>query len=298
MNTEDVKTLIESEESVLLLDVLPSEVHKARCLPGAVNACVYEMSFLETVEGLAPSKDTRIVVFGAGEGSLDSKVARDKLLASGYTRVDDYSGGVSAWEEAGNLLGGDRVLPSAPQMDGRYVVDVEQSLIRWTGRNLFNHHDGTVRLASGEVRFRSDKLEAAVFEVDMESIACEDITDLGANAMLIRHLRDADFFEVDRFPTARFVAEELVAVDGVAEGIPNYWVKGSFTLRGVTRPLEFPLVIAADDAGRLTGQAQIELDRTEFGSIYGSGKFFRFLGMHVVNDHVQLHLKIHAERAK
>ena len=89
-----------------------------------------------------------------------------------------------------------------------------------------------------------------------------------------------------------------MAADGVAEGIPNYWVKGSFTLRGVTRPLEFPLVIAADDAGRLTGQAQIELDRTEFGSIYGSGKFFRFLGMHVVNDHVQLHLKIHAERAK
>ena len=29
---------------------------------------------------------------------------------------------------------------------------------------------------------------------------------------------------------------------------------------------------------------------------YGSGKLFRFLGKHVVNDHIHLHVKIHAER--
>lgn len=296
MNTEEVRTLIEFEEPILLLNVLPPEVHKAKRLPGAANACVYEMSFLETVEGMAPSKDAWIVVFGAGGGSQDSKVAREKLLAAGYTRVDDFSGGVSDWEEAGYLLGGDGILPGAPVLNGRFLVDHEESVIRWTGRSLFNHHSGTVRLGSGEIRFRDGVLESGEFEVDMESIACEDLTETGANAMLIRHLRDADFFEVDRFLTARFVAEELVALDGVAEGVPNHRLAGDFTLRGVTVPLAFPLVLAADDAGRLTGQAQIELDRTEFGSIYGSGKFFRFLGMHVVNDQVQLHLKIHADR--
>ncbi len=33
-----------------------------------------------------------------------------------------------------------------------------------------------------------------------------------------------------------------------------------------------------------------------YGSHYGSGKLFRFLGQHVVNDHIHLHVKIHAER--
>jgi hypothetical protein len=37
-------------------------------------------------------------------------------------------------------------------------------------------------------------------------------------------------------------------------------------------------------------------DRTAHGSHYGSGKLFRFLGKHLVNDHVHLHVKIHAER--
>jgi hypothetical protein len=62
----------------------------------------------------------------------------------------------------------------------------------------------------------------------------------------------------------------------------------------VTRDLSFPAVIAAADAEHVTAQAHIQLDRTLFGSRYGSGKFFAFLGKHVVNDLIQLHLKIHA----
>ena len=36
----------------------------------------------------------------------------------------------------------------------------------------------------------------------------------------------------------------------------------------------------------------IDLDRTQWGSIYGSGKFFARLGQHVVNDLIHLHLKV------
>ena len=41
---------------------------------------------------------------------------------------------------------------------------------------------------------------------------------------------------------------------------------------------------------------QFELDRTAYGSHYGSGKLFRFLGKHLVNDLIHLHVKIHAEK--
>jgi hypothetical protein len=36
----------------------------------------------------------------------------------------------------------------------------------------------------------------------------------------------------------------------------------------------------------------VDFDRTQWGSIYGSGKFFSRLGQHVVNDVIHLHLKI------
>ena len=286
---------IKSGQAPLLLNVLPEDVHAARRIPGSCNACTYEMVFLEKVAELAPAKDTPIVVYGAGEGSLDSKVALEKLRAAGYTIVLDYPDGLAGWEAAGFPLEGDGHLPAPPTLEGTYAVNSAESLIRWTGRNLFNHHNGFVRLAGGEIKLVAGVMESARFVVDMNSIVCEDLTDTQWNAMLIRHLQTADFFEVGRFPTAEFVAERAEAIAASSEGTPNYVLKGSCTLRGVTRPLEMRVVIASADGKRLTGQAQFEVDRTEFGSIYGSGRFFRYLGQHVVNDHMHLHVKVHAD---
>ena len=39
----------------------------------------------------------------------------------------------------------------------------------------------------------------------------------------------------------------------------------------------------------------MELDRTAYGRTYGSGKLSRFLGPHLLNDYIHLHVKIHAE---
>lgn len=58
------------------------------------------------------------------------------------------------------------------------------------------------------------------------------------------------------------------------------------------------LIATTEDGQRLTGQGQFELDRTDYGSHYGSGKLFRFLGKHLVNDLIHLHVKIHAEKPR
>jgi polyisoprenoid-binding protein YceI len=101
---------------------------------------------------------------------------------------------------------------------------------------------------------------------------------------------------VEHHPTAQFTASAVEKIAACTDGTPNFLLRGTFTLRGVSRPLAFPVLIASEDGHRLTGQGQFELDRTEFGSHYGSGKLFRFLGKHIVNDNIHLHVKIHAER--
>ena len=296
MNANKLDGRIKSGKSHLLLNVLPEDVYAACRLPGSFNACVYEMAFLEKVAEIAPGKDFPIIVYGAGESSLDSKVAMEKLIAAGYSDVVDFPDGLAGWVSAGFPVEGNGHLPEPPGLDGRFTVDTGESVIRWTGRNLFNHHSGTVRLAAGDIEISAGVLRSARFVIDMDSIACEDLTDQGWNSMLIRHLKDADFFDTARFPTAEFVAIKSRAVSGGTEGTPNHLLRGDLTVRGITRSWEFPAVVASADGERLTGQAQVEIDRTAFGSIYGSGRFFRFLGKHVVNDHIQLHLKIHADR--
>lgn len=297
MTTSDLHSLIQSA-TPLLLHVLPPEVFRAKYITGSHNACVYEMTFLDQVRAVAPDQQAFIIVYGAGGGSLDASTAATKLSAAGYTNVQVFEEGIAGWESSGLPIDGTRILPQEPLLNGTFVVNTDESLIRWTGRNLFNQHHGTVRLADGQILLTDGDLTAACFSFDMKSIACEDLADAAMNGMLIRHLLDADFFDVSQYPTAGFTALSVTPIPSCAEGTPNYLLKGHITLRGITRPLEVPMVVAGSDGKRLTGQAQFELDRTAFGSLYGSGRFFRFLGKHLVSDHVHLHVIIHADLQK
>ncbi len=298
-----MKTITAAELKALaghaaLIHVLPEEHFAQQHLPGAVNACVYEMVFLSKVTELVPDRSAAIIVYGAGAPSLDSSTAAEKLQTAGYTNVRDFRGGLTEWQQNGLAVEGTGLMGDSINPDGIFEVDVETSVVRWTGRNLFNHHQGTVELAGGRIVVQNGVLQAASFTLDMNRIVCEDLVDTAYKALLIRHLRDDDFFAVDRFPTAEFVCERAEPLPACTPGTPNYTLHGTMTLRGVTKLLSFPAVIAAADADLLTGQAQFEIDRTQFGSHYGSGRLFAFLGKHVVNDHVHLHVKLHAKRAE
>lgn len=295
MTAHDLQTLLSSTEAPLLVQVLPEEVFAARRIPGSRQACVYEMAFLDQIATITADKAQAIIVYGAGGGSMDAQVAAGKLSAAGYGHVTAFAGGLDAWVEAGLPVESDCDLPAAPALSGSYRVDTAESLIRWTGRNLFNHHNGIVRLAEGEITLRDNALVAARISIAMESIACEDIPDSAMNQMLIAHLHSDDFFDVAHHPVAEFTTQSITPLQSCTDGTPNYLLRGHFTLRGITREIEFPILVATADGSRLTAQGVLDLDRTEFGSVYGSGRFFRFLGKHIVNDHIHLHIKLHAD---
>lgn len=126
----------------------------------------------------------------------------------------------------------------------------------------------------------------------MDSLSCADLTDSGWNAALIHHLRTTDFFDIEHYPTADTQILNATPRIGSTAGLPNYDITCSLTLRDISKTLIFPAVIAIADENNITAQAQIDFDRTDFGSHYGSGKLFAFLGKHIVNDIVHLHLKI------
>jgi polyisoprenoid-binding protein YceI len=295
MTTSELQTLLASANAPLLVQVLPEEVFAAKRIPGSKQACVYEVTFLDQIATLTTDKARAIIVYGAGSGSLDAKVAAEKLTAAGFTNVTAFEGGLDAWSAAGLPLEGEGALPAAPLFSGTFRADTEQSLIRWTGRNLFNHHSGTVRLAEGEITLRDNALVAARFRIAMDSIACEDISDSAINQMLIAHLHSDDFFDVAHHPVAEFIASSITPLATCTDGTPNHLLRGQFTLRGITREIEFPILVATADDQRLTAQGVLDLDRTQFGSVYGSGRLFRFLGKHIVNDHIHLHIKLHAD---
>lgn len=296
MTADELQALLSSATPPVLVQVLPEEVFVAQRIPGSQNACVYEIAFLDQIARLTTDKAQRIIVYGAGGGSLDAKVAANKLTAAGFTAVQAFDGGLEEWIAAGLPLEGGNHIPASATLSGTFSVDTRESIIRWTGRNLFNYHNGILRLAGGEIVIKENDFVSARFGIAMDSIACEDITDSAMNQMLIGHLKNDDFFAVDQHPLSEFTADRITPMDGCTEGTPNYSLRGRLTLRGMTREIEFPILVATADGNRLTAQGLLDLDRTQFGSIYGSGRLFRFLGKHIVNDHVHLHIKLQADR--
>ena len=118
MTARELQAQLQSTQPPQLLHILPPEVFAAARIPGSQNACVYETAFLDQVRALVPDPATPLVVYGAGEGSLDAASAAEKLPAAGYSHVQSFEGGLAAWTAAGLTLEGTGQLPQAPALDG------------------------------------------------------------------------------------------------------------------------------------------------------------------------------------
>jgi rhodanese-related sulfurtransferase/polyisoprenoid-binding protein YceI len=287
----DLQKLLRNDPSLVIVDVLPADAFREAHLPGAENFCVYETGFISKVAAAHPDLPRPIVVYGAGGGTLEAEVAVEKLKKAGFQSVRLLEGGLSSWRAAGAPVECGPV-DKVPEETGFLPFDTERSLVFWTGRNLFNHHTGTIRVSGGGIELRNGAPVRSSVQLDMNSLACTDLADPALNAMLIAHLRHDDFFAVPRFPHAEFVLSASDQIPGSRAGIPNFQLTGELTMRGVTRPLSFPAVIARKSDGAYAAQALIAIDRTEWGVLYGSSRFFARLGEHVVNDPIHLHLKV------
>lgn len=276
--------------SSMLIDILSADSYESEHVPGAVNLCVYETAFIDKVKEAFPDRSAVLTVCGYCDSTKEAEVAVARLGEAGYTNVSVLSGGLRKWKADGGTTEGKGDAPASSQ--GTLVIDQDASFIHWTGRNLFNFHTGSLKLKGGTVEIRDGRLVAGEIHVDMTSIACTDLSDTAMNRMLIDHLRSDDFFSIGDYPVAAFTVVDAMPIDGVSDGLPNHRIEGNLTLRGKTEPVAFDALVAQKDDGYYVAQAMVDFDRTQWGSIYGSGKFFSRLGQHVVNDVIHLHLKI------
>lgn len=290
----EVNRLRQDGESFLLIDVLPKTRYQHIHLPGAENACVYEVTFLQQVAEITADREQRIILYGDSATTHDAGTAADKLQRDGYKEVMVLDGGLEAWQATGYPVeeSAETAEQTAPQpADGVYQVDTEQSTIEWAGRNPATTHHGTLKLQSGQVRVEAGEISGR-FVIDMNSIENVNLAGDELKTVLEEHLKSDDFFFVKRFSEARFemTAKPLDAVQPASA--PNYSVNGTLHLCGVAAKQEFTATIVPTEEGKLRAVAHFDFDRTRWGVIYGSTKFFKHLGMHLVFDLISLQLRI------
>lgn len=295
LSREKIKQMLDQQYDMVLIDVLPAEYYEQSHIRGSLNACVYDVNFLRQVEGLVPEKHKTIVLYGIGATSKATEVALKKLTAAGYENVFVYLGGILDWKRARYPIDGtrtDNLLP--PQLVNKvYTIDPAGSVLQWIGRNITGAHYGTINFLSGSIPILLRQPNKVSFVIDMNSIQDLDIQDPTWNRILVDHLKSDDFFDVQKYPTARFDATEFKPIEGAkGGGVPNYDVRGKLTLKGITKEITFPAILTLKEDGVLAAEAHFDIDRTLWNVNYGSGKLFEKLGKHLVYDFITIQLKL------
>ncbi len=305
----ELKTWLAEQREFVLIDVSLAEDYAAEHLPEALNAAVYEVTFLQQVGALEPLKGSLVgrvlggsdvnvmepvVVYGSSEKSQASLTAAQKLTAAGFSQVFDFRGGLTEWKAAGFPIEGKGETASGTSAvaDGAHHLDLEASEFEWTGRSLGGKHSGTLEISSGEVVVENGELVGGRIVLDMTSIENRDIDDSELRQTLHAHLASDDFFDAARYPEAIFEIEGSEKIADVSAGSPNLRVRGRLTLKGVAQTLEFPAVAGVGAEGALIARAHFDIDRTRWNVIYGSGKFYEKLGQHLVQDLITIDLKM------
>ncbi len=91
-------------EEFVLVNVLPADYFDQAHIPGSASAPFDSNEFIASVEEIAGSKDTQVVVYCANHSCSASSDAAKALADGGFSDVIDFAGGTQEWMEAGKPL--------------------------------------------------------------------------------------------------------------------------------------------------------------------------------------------------
>jgi len=167
---------------------------------------------------------------------------------------------------------------------------VVASDVHWWGykvaKSEASSHDGTVKVKSGDMVMKGNQLVGGSFVLDMTSINATDLTG-EYQQKLNGHLKNGDFFEVEKFPTASF---KITSVKKNNDKIYNSLVTGNLTVKGKTNTVSFPAKISYSKGVVSLVSNKFSFDRQKFDVAYKSSMQDVF-----VKDDIDMLVKVTAQ---
>lgn len=181
---------------------------------------------------------------------------------------------------------------SVSEGEKTFSINASNSTINWIGSKPTGKHEGTIQISQGEVLVTDGNLVGGNFTIDMNTIKNVDLTEPEDNAKLVGHLKSADFFEVEKYPTSKFVITSVEPITGSTE---NYNVTGNLTLKENTKSVTFPVLFSLTEEMLKVESTAFLIDRSEWDVRYGSRKFFDNLRDNYISDDISLKVTINAK---
>lgn len=148
-----------------------------------------------------------------------------------------------------------------------YKVDTMNSRVEWKGYKVLKSdqttHFGVIKFESGDVTVKNGKLQSGKFVADLSSLENVDLKDDETmKVKLENHLKSADFFEVEKFPTATY---EITKVTEAKSGDYNTILDGNLTIKGITKPVQFKANITVTNENVSIATEPTDINREDYG---------------------------------
>ena len=168
----------------------------------------------------------------------------------------------------------------------KYMANPANTLIEWAGYKPTGEHFGTIMLESGVFTVNDGKIESGTFIINMASLK-----DYDGSAKLEGHLKSADFFDVEKHPSAAFEITGFEEVDG------KMMLSGNLALKEKKNNVTFPVTLSEkNDIFTITSE-KFTIDRSKWDVKYGSKSFFDNLGDKFINDDIELKIVVNAKKS-
>ena len=154
------------------------------------------------------------------------------------------------------------------QTDGvLYKVDTMNSRVEWKGYKVLKSdqttHFGVIKFESGDVTVKDGKLQSGKFVADINTLENVDLKgDETMKSKLEGHLKSADFFEVEKFPTASY---EITKVTEAKSGDYNTILDGNLTIKGITKPVQFKANVTVQNENVSIATEPTDINREDYG---------------------------------
>jgi len=117
-----------------------------------------------------------------------------------------------------------------------YQLDIKKSKILWDNRKTMGGHHGYMLFNSGSLAFSPNAdNNNGVFVIDMNNMKATDSDKPAENESVNKKLRQNNYFDMDKYPTAIMTVKQLVRT----EKANTYKVSGTLTIKSITNPVEF-----------------------------------------------------------
>ena len=148
--------------------------------------------------------------------------------------------------------------------DETLKIDTSKSEIKWTGEYAFyfGGHDGIISFKEGSFIKNKNVIIGGEFIIDMHSILNTDIKEEEANEDLVNHLKNEDFFDVKKFPTAK-----LIFTNVSYHNTTTMKIYANLTIKDVTLPINFRAEVDYELKQMTT---KFKIDRTLWNIKYNS----------------------------